>query len=62
MLVGENERFIAALITLKVNMDPNTYLPTNDLMPEAINYFKELGIEVSKADEACKNPKVLEHI
>ena len=62
MLVGENERFIGALITFKVHMDTATFLPTNNLLDEAISYFKQQGIEVTKADEACKDPKVLEHI
>ena len=57
MLVGENERFIAALITFKVVVDINKGgLPTTNLDPIAIKYFKDkLGINLSTSVEACKN-------
>ena len=35
MLVGENQRFIAALITFKVGINMKNGLPSNDLLPEA---------------------------
>ncbi len=43
VLVGENQRFIACLITLKVNPAP-TGLPTQNLMQEAIDYFAKKGV------------------
>jgi long-chain-fatty-acid--CoA ligase ACSBG len=39
MVVGEGERFVAALITFKVVMDPVTGLPTEALMAEAVTFF-----------------------
>ena len=62
MCIGENQRFIAALITLKVDFDTETMSPKNTLLPEAVSYFKNYGIDVTKADEACKDPKVIDHI
>lgn len=40
MVVGENQRFMAALITLKVEMDGKTGLPGKNLTPEAVTYLK----------------------
>jgi hypothetical protein len=40
MLIGENQRFMAALITFKVEIDLTTGLATNILLPEVKNYFK----------------------
>ena len=59
MLVGEGQRFLAALITFKVDMDPKTGLPTRNLMLEARQFFqKELGLSVSTSDQAIAEPKV----
>jgi|TARA_B110001450_G_C17619057_1_gene480433 hypothetical protein len=63
MVVGEQQRFMAALITFKVVVDMKTLLPTNELLEEVQVYFKDkLGLTLKTSDEACKNPKVMEHI
>ena len=47
MVVGDNQRFLAALVTLKVDIDLNTGNPTDTLLPEATNYFKrELNLDI----------------
>lgn len=44
MVVGENQRFMAALITLKVDVDNKTGLPSKNLTAEAAAYLqKETG-------------------
>ena len=56
MLVGENQRFMGALITFKVDIDMKTGLPSNKLVDEAVAYFKKnLGIDVKTSEEACAN-------
>ena len=56
MLVGENQRFIGALITFKVEIDMKTGLPSRNLLQESIDYFKQVvGVEVKTTEEACKN-------
>lgn len=40
MLLGENQRFMAALITFKVDIDMTTGLPSNKLMADAQKYIK----------------------
>lgn len=63
MVVGENQRFMACLITFKVDVDPKTGQPSNQLTPEVCNLFKkELGIDVKTSAEACENGKVIDFI
>jgi long-chain-fatty-acid--CoA ligase ACSBG len=63
MLLGENQRFMAALITFKVDIDMTTGLPSNKLTNEAVKFIKATtGEELKTSDEACKNQKVFEMI
>lgn len=41
MLVGENQRFMGALITFKVDIDMKTGLPSTNLTEDAVAYFKQ---------------------
>lgn len=40
MLLGEGQRFISALITFKVGINMKNGMPSNELLPEVVNYFK----------------------
>ena len=63
MLVGEGQRFLGALITFKVDIDPKTGIPTRNLMLEAREFFKqELGLTISTSDQAIAEPKVQAYI
>jgi long-chain-fatty-acid--CoA ligase ACSBG len=63
MLIGENQRFMGALITLKVEIDMTTGLPSKDLMAESKKWIKnETGFDLKTSDEACVNQKVFESI
>lgn len=63
MMVGEMQRFMACLVTFKVDIDPKTGLPSQNLMAEASAFFKkELGLDLKTADQACKDPKVIEYV
>ena len=63
MLIGENQRFMAALITFKVDIDMSTGTPSNKLTPEVVKYFKEnVGVEIGTSDEACSNKAIAEHV
>lgn len=63
MMVGEQQRFMAALITFKVDVDNKTGSPSRNLTPEAVAFFKkELGLSFKTSDEACADPKVLEFV
>jgi len=56
VVVGEQRRFISAIITLKVDIDMKTGTPTQKLLPETVKYFKkEAGVTVKTAEEACNN-------
>lgn len=61
MVVGEQQRFMAALITFKVDVNPASGQPSQNLTAETQAFFKkQLGIELKTSDEACKEPKVIE--
>ncbi len=61
MVVGEAQRFMACLITFKVDVDLTTFLPSKNLTVEAKAYFKkEMGLDFSTSDEACQHPRVVE--
>jgi len=64
MVIGEQQRFMAALITFKVEVDmAKGGLPSTVLDPLAVKYFKDtLGLDIKTSEEACKNQKVYEHI
>jgi long-chain-fatty-acid--CoA ligase ACSBG len=63
MLVGENQRFMGALITLKVDIDMTSGLPSKNLTQEAKEFLKnEAGVDVKSSEEAIKNQKVIELI
>ena len=63
MLVGENQRFMAAIITFKVDIDMSTGTPSNKLTPEVVKYFKDnTGVDITTSDEACSNKAIFEHV
>lgn len=63
MLVGENQRFMAAFITFKVAVDMATGIPSANLEREAVEFFKQTcGVDVKTSEEACKNDKVIAQI
>jgi len=63
MMLGEQQRFMAALITFKVDIDPKTGVPTKNLMQEARVFFKkELGLDLKTTDDAVASPKVVAYV
>jgi len=63
MLLGEAQKFMACIITFKVDIDMKSGLPSQNLTNEAVNFFKkELGLTLKTAKEAIADPKVNEFI
>lgn len=63
MLLGENQRFMSALITFKVDIDMKNGLPSLNLTTEAAKYFQEMTGETFKtSEEVCNSQKVIDHI
>ena len=59
MLIGENRRFMSALITFKAEMDMKTGLPSQTLLPETIAFIKrELGVDVKTTKDACASKEL----
>ncbi|CAM9775117.1 unnamed protein product [Bubo scandiacus] len=51
MLVGDKEKFLAMLLTLKCKSDGETGEPLDDLAPEAVEYCQKLGSKATKVSE-----------
>lgn len=62
-MVGEMQRFMACLITFKVDIDPKSGQPSKNLTVETVAFFKkELGVDVKTSDEAIKDPKIIAYV
>lgn len=63
MLIGEMQRFMACLITFKVEADTESGIPSRNLTQETKNFFKRtLGLDLKTSDEACTEQKVTDYI
>ena len=63
MIVGEQRRFMSALITFKVEVDMKTGTPSTNLTADSIKFIKDnAGVDVKTSEEACSNQKVFECI
>jgi len=63
MVIGENQKFLAALITFKVDVDNTRGIPSNNLTIEARNYFKaNLNVDVKTTEEAISNEKIIKFV
>jgi long-chain-fatty-acid--CoA ligase ACSBG len=63
MLLGEAQRFMACIITFKVDVDPKSGLPSKNLTAETQSFLqKELGLTIKTTDEAIAEPKVSDFI
>jgi hypothetical protein len=53
MVIGENQKFLSAFITFKVDVDMAKGIPSNNLTSDARTFFKNnLNVEVKTTDEA----------
>jgi long-chain-fatty-acid--CoA ligase ACSBG len=63
IVFGEMQKYLTALVTFKVDMDPASGEPTRNLTIEAKNGFKrELGIDINTSDEAVSNEAVVKYV
>ena len=59
MVVGDRRKFLSILLTLKVDLDPVTMMPTNKLTPELRKYLEQEcggGIAMETVDDYLKGP------
>ena len=62
-MIGENRRFMSALITFKAEMDMTTGLPSEKLLPETVDFVKKnLKITAKDTHELVKNPEILKYV
>ncbi|PIK45863.1 putative long-chain-fatty-acid--CoA ligase ACSBG2-like, partial [Apostichopus japonicus] len=62
MLIGDQRKFLSILLCLKVNIDPKTQLPTEELNKEALGICKQIGSNATTVEEAEKDDAIAQHI
>jgi len=62
VLIGDTKKFISVLVTLRVVIDPNTLLPTNELDENCLIALRNEGINANNIKEVITNIKVKELI
>ena len=63
MVIGENQKFLCALITFKVDIDMSVGAPSQNLTSEAKNFFKnQFGLDIKTSDEAIKNEQIIKFV
>lgn len=63
MVIGENQKFLCAFVTFKVEVDLSKGIPSNNLTNDAKAFFKsQLGVDVKTSDEAAANDKIAKFV
>lgn len=63
MVIGENQKFLCAFVTFKVEINMSIGALTNNLTVEARNFFKnQLGLDLKTSDEAVAHPKIQQFV
>ena len=56
MVVGEMKKFLACLITFKVEVDSDSGVPSKNLTKETREFFKNnIGTDIKTSTEACED-------
>jgi long-chain-fatty-acid--CoA ligase ACSBG len=55
MVIGDKRKYLTILVTLKTIINLDTLAPTDDLMPECIEYLRSLGSKSTKLSEVLAN-------
>ncbi|XP_077988880.1 long-chain-fatty-acid--CoA ligase ACSBG2-like isoform X2 [Glandiceps talaboti] len=62
MLIGDRQKFLALLVTLKCEVDPDSQEPEDKLTSEAISIAKALGCDATTVTEAKTDEKIMKAI
>lgn len=62
MLIGDKRKFLSLFVTLKVDIDQDTQLPTEALNKEALAICKQLGSNAKTVEDAEKDEAIAKHI
>ena len=57
MVIGDKRKFLSVLLTLQVDVDPETGVPTSKLTGHALDTSKEIGSTAKTTEEARDDPK-----
>ncbi|XP_065672527.1 long-chain-fatty-acid--CoA ligase ACSBG2 isoform X2 [Hydra vulgaris] len=55
MVIGDQKKYLTCLLTLRVEIDMETGLSTDKLLPMAVKYCSELGVNATKSQEIAPN-------
>lgn len=62
MVVGDRRKFLAMLVSLKVDMDPETAAPTDQLAKDALFVGQQIGSTATTYTQAKDDPRWIEYI
>ena len=54
LLIGDRRKYLACLVTMKVNVDQETLEPLNTLAPAALDWCRMIGSKVIEGEEYLK--------
>lgn len=57
MVIGDKRKFLSMLVSLKVEVDQETALPTDRLAPDSLFVAKQIGSDAKTYSEAMVDPK-----
>ena len=62
MLIGDKKKFLSVLVTLRVVIDTDTLIPTNDIDPACKQVLAKAGIKSLNVKEVSKEESVIQLI
>ena len=60
VVIGDKKKFLSALLTLKVEIDPTAQTPTDKLMPGVTTWLLALGCTAKTVGEVLTSPNMVE--
>jgi long-chain-fatty-acid--CoA ligase ACSBG len=63
MVVGDRRKFLSCILTLLVNINQNTNVPTTDLSPNALNWAQEfIGTKATTVPDLVSDKRVMKAV
>jgi long-chain-fatty-acid--CoA ligase ACSBG len=62
MIIGDDKKFLSAIMTFKVDIDMKNGQPTQDLTPEVKNHLAAIGSSAKTVSEALADKKVTDYV
>lgn len=62
VVIGDKRKYLTMLISLKVEVDPSTGLPSDKLSPASLSISKDIGSTATTASEAMNDAKWISYV